>query len=91
MADLSKIKLNGTTYNLKDNKARVIYIDIIPEEDNFVTSEGYTYAQLKEMTENKDNIVCLRYGEKRWYLTDSSTINLATVGGAIVGQAVLTE
>ena len=90
MADVSKIRINNTNYNLKDSNARVIYIDIEPgEEGNFVTSNGLTYSELKTMTEQKDNIICLRYNEQRWYLLDSATITQPLVGDAIVGEATL--
>ena len=90
MANLSKIKLNGTNYDLKDSKARVIYIDIVPgEDDNFVTSDNLTYSDLKAMTEQKDNIICLRYNEQRWYLLNSETAISVLVDEAIVDEAVL--
>lgn len=65
MANLSKIKLNGVEYNLKDAEARTIYIDIVPAENGFAAADNLTYAQIKEMTENKSNPICLRYEGKR--------------------------
>ena len=45
MADLSKIKLNGVTYNFKDTEARdKKIITIISGEENSFTYSGLTYA-----------------------------------------------
>ena len=89
MADLSKIKLNGTNYDLNDSKARVIYIDIEPGEEGYVTSDGLTYSELKTLTENKDNVICLRHGEHRWYLVNSGMVTTPLVGSAVVGEAII--
>ena len=46
MADLSKIKLNGTTYNFKDAEARsklphVVFTDV-DENDNIILDTSYS-------------------------------------------------
>lgn len=75
----------------KSKSISPIYIDIEPGSNGtFVTTNQYTYNQLLQMAEEEDNIICLRYGEQRWYLLNSGEVPPPVVGTAIVGDASLT-
>lgn len=75
MPDLSKIKLDGTTYNLKDTVARdglnekteLFIVNCTRNGDNFTTDKTYaeTYTAF-----NAGKIVILRTGNDDIYLTD---------------------
>lgn len=70
MADLSKIKLNGTVYNFKDAEARNrSQIHIVPitttDNQNISTSEDISCQQIKNWIDNGD-IVYLENGNLRY-------------------------
>ena len=67
MADLSKIKLNGTTYDFKDAIARPFVITLTQDENSNWYVADKTYAEINDAFENNRVLICYDSVHEKYY------------------------
>ena len=93
MADLSKIKLNGTTYNFKDAVARESMLHVIECSEYSPAEEGVsdayyvlntTFANLYNILSNSGNVVLK-------YIDDTDPTFTTTIIGRLISYSLYDE